>query len=158
MFGELEDGALAPNTPATPINYTGCFEVQCGVLGVGVVYWGLVWCTGGWCGVLGVGVVYWGLVWCTGVGVVYWGLVWCIGSSVVYEGWCGVLGPSVVCGVQWKLWNSAYNSSMTPMLTACSEGHCVAQWKECASHVGPTIVLVTHAQYVESSKFTCEWG
>ena len=80
MFGELEDGALAPNTPATPINYTGCFEVQCGVLGVGVVYWGLVWYIGAWCGVLGASVVYWGQC-----GV--------LGASVVYEGWCGVLGP-----------------------------------------------------------------
>ena len=75
MFGELEDGALAPNTPATPINYTGCFcfEVQCGVLGPSVVYWVQ-------CGVLGASVVYWGLVWCTG-------------------GWCGVLG--VQCGPVW---------------------------------------------------------
>ena len=75
-----------------------------------MVYWGLVWCIGGWCGVLGVGAVHWELVWCIGgwcgvlgVGVVYWGLVWCIGDQ------CGVLdigggmmslgqrGGSVVC-------------------------------------------------------------
>ena len=75
-----------------------------------MVYWGLVWCIGGWCGVLGVGAVHWELVWCIGgwcgvlgVGVVYWGPVWCIG----YWGWydefgperrqCSVYGASGVC-------------------------------------------------------------
>ena len=81
-----------------------------------------MWCIGGQCDVLGV--------------------VWCIGGQ------CGVLGAS---GVYWKLWNLAYNSSVTPMLSACSKGHCVVRWKECAALVhtlGSTIVIVTHAPYL----------
>ena len=39
-----------------------------------MVYWGLVWCIGGWCGVLEASVVYWGPVLCIGGGMMNLGL------------------------------------------------------------------------------------